>query len=287
MSWVSSRRCGCSLSNSVHCIIGERVDAVLHFGCRFFDVRKRKWTPFSAQQKARGGETIEKQRKEGKENQNLRHETRPFLELTRTISQKLLRRLKAESLENCSRSSAGQSPAFWVLCLSWTNFSWTHRYGRTPEPFREHSETLTWKTRERMRTPRVILILKQASSAGRLHKTGPEVGHDNYCHKSIRNFFHVRRLPLYQWVEKDRWSFKNYFRFFQLLLFVSCQRLIFFKESHTVFRSNLQVVPKIRFLTVFRFGIKSKQPRTSLYQFVCIISLHVDDWRVIRVWKLF
>ena len=35
-----------------------------------------------------------------------------------------------------------------------------------------HSGTQTWKTRERMRTtPRVILILKQASSAARLHKT--------------------------------------------------------------------------------------------------------------------
>ena len=38
-----------------------------------------------------------------------------------------------------------------------------------------HSETVPgtfWKTKERMRTtPRVILILKQASSAARLHKT--------------------------------------------------------------------------------------------------------------------
>ena len=37
----------------------------------------------------------------------------------------------------------------------------TNRYGRIPEPFREHSGTQTWKTRERMRTnPRVILILR-------------------------------------------------------------------------------------------------------------------------------
>ena len=40
------------------------------------------------------------------------HETRPFLELTRNISHKFLRRLKAESLKNCPRSSARQSPAF-------------------------------------------------------------------------------------------------------------------------------------------------------------------------------
>ena len=43
------------------------------------------------------------------------HETRPFLQLTRKISHKFLRRLKAESLKNCPKSSAGQSHAFWVL----------------------------------------------------------------------------------------------------------------------------------------------------------------------------
>ena len=47
-----------------------------------------------------------------------------------------------------------------------------NRYNRIAKPFREHSGTQTWKTRERMRTtPRVILILKQASSAAKLHKT--------------------------------------------------------------------------------------------------------------------
>ena len=52
------------------------------------------------------------------------------------------------------------------------NFSRTNRYKRIPKPFREHSGTQTWKTRERMRTtPRVTLILKQESSAARLHKT--------------------------------------------------------------------------------------------------------------------
>ena len=44
------------------------------------------------------------------------------------------------------------------------------------QQIRTHSgtvpETQTWKTRERNRTtPRVILILKQASSAARIHKT--------------------------------------------------------------------------------------------------------------------
>ena len=84
---------------------------------------------------------------------------------------KFLRRLKTESIKNCLRSSAGQSPTFWVLCPICTNSSWTHRYERIPEPFRELSGTQAWKTRERMRTtPRVILILKQASSAATLHK---------------------------------------------------------------------------------------------------------------------
>ena len=40
------------------------------------------------------------------------------------------------------------------------------------QQIRTHSVTQMWKTRERMRTtPKVILILKQASSAARLHKT--------------------------------------------------------------------------------------------------------------------
>ena len=48
-------------------------------------------------------------------------------------------------------SSAGHSPAFWVLCLNWTNFSWTDRYGRTPQPSRERSGTQTLKIRNQMR----------------------------------------------------------------------------------------------------------------------------------------
>ena len=46
------------------------------------------------------------------------HETRPFLELTRKLSHKFLRRLKAESPKNCPRSSAGQSPARILGALS-------------------------------------------------------------------------------------------------------------------------------------------------------------------------
>ena len=45
-------------------------------------------------------------------------------------------------------------------------------FRRTPDPFREYSGAHTWKTRERMRTtPRMILILKQASCAAGLHRT--------------------------------------------------------------------------------------------------------------------
>ena len=77
------------------------------------------------------------------------------------ITNHFLKRLIAESLKNCPRSSTGLSPAFWVLCLSWWNFSWTHRYRRAPEAFREHSGTQTWKTRNQIRiVPRMILIPK-------------------------------------------------------------------------------------------------------------------------------
>ena len=41
--------------------------------------------------------------------------------------------------KKCPKNSAGQSPESWVLCSNWTNFSWTHGYGQSPEPFREHS----------------------------------------------------------------------------------------------------------------------------------------------------
>ena len=102
----------------------------------------------------------------------------------------VLWRLKAESLKNCTRSSAGENPAFWVLCLFYPNFSWSHRYGRSPEPFREHSETQMWKTRERMRsTRRVFLILKQASSAARLHKTLAQK-----LALTVRSYFERKRL---------------------------------------------------------------------------------------------
>ena len=86
---------------------------------------------------------------------------RPFLELTRNISLRFLKRLKAESLKNCPRSSAGQIPAFWLLCLNQTNFSSTHRYGRTAELFRDHFGGQRWTTRNQMRiVSRLTLILK-------------------------------------------------------------------------------------------------------------------------------
>ena len=46
---------------------------------------------------------------------------------------------------------------FWVLCLI---FSWSHRYGHTPDLFREHHGTQTWKTRNQMSiVPTMILTL--------------------------------------------------------------------------------------------------------------------------------
>ena len=51
-------------------------------------------------------------------------------------------------------------------------FSWTHYFRATPEPLRRRPGTHWVQARERMRsTPRVILILKQASSITRWHKT--------------------------------------------------------------------------------------------------------------------
>ena len=47
--------------------------------------------------------------------------------------------MREEFLKNYHRNSAGQSPASWVLCPCYTIFSWTQRYGHSPEPFREHS----------------------------------------------------------------------------------------------------------------------------------------------------
>ena len=92
------------------------------------------------------------------------HETRPFLESARSTSHKFPRKLKAESLKSCPRISAGQSPAFWLLFPNWTNFSWTHRYGHSPEPFQEHPGTLTSKTENQLGiVPRIIPIPKSRS----------------------------------------------------------------------------------------------------------------------------
>ena len=49
---------------------------------------------------------------------------------------------------------------FYVVCLTSTNISSTHRYGQTAEPFREHSGTQSWKTRRQMGIfPRMIFIV--------------------------------------------------------------------------------------------------------------------------------
>ena len=68
------------------------------------------------------------------------HGARPSVESARIISQKFLRKSKAKSLRKCPSNSAGQSPAFWVLGLNWTNFARTLRYGHSLEPFRNIPE---------------------------------------------------------------------------------------------------------------------------------------------------
>ena len=81
------------------------------------------------------------------------HGAQPFLERTRNLSHKFLMRLKAESLKNCPRNSAGPSPAFWVFCLDefllnprvWTHsgtFLGTSRNtdAENQEPTGDHSE---------------------------------------------------------------------------------------------------------------------------------------------------
>ena len=73
-------------------------------------------------------------------------------------------RLEARSLKGCSSISAEQSPAFWALCLIHTNFSETHKYGHSPEPFWEHPGTMTWKTGNQLGiVPRMIPVLKWSS----------------------------------------------------------------------------------------------------------------------------
>ena len=74
--------------------------------------------------------------------------THPFQGLLRSTPRRILSRLKAGILKICPRVSAGQSPAFSELCLTQTNFSWTRKYGRSPEPFREHPVKIAWNTRK-------------------------------------------------------------------------------------------------------------------------------------------
>ena len=53
---------------------------------------------------------------------------------------------RKRSIKNSLRYSTGHSPEFWVLCLDWTNFFWTHNCGHNPELFRDHPGTPTCKT---------------------------------------------------------------------------------------------------------------------------------------------
>ena len=76
-------------------------------------------------------------------------QTRPLLEKRKT-SCKFLRALKAEPLKKNPRSSAGQSAAFWLLCLNQTELPLIQRYEQTPEPYRERSGLKTWKIRNQV-----------------------------------------------------------------------------------------------------------------------------------------
>ena len=149
------------------------------------------------------------------------HETRPFLELPRNISRKFLRRLKAESLKNCPRSSA--ETRIWGVLSKLDE----HRYGRTPEPFREHCGTQTWKTRERLRTTsRVNLVLKQASSAPRLHITLARKMAMRYIVKEV-NFFNFRVNREFVFASKRVHSLETYLETFFWFLNLLIQSRIF------------------------------------------------------------
>ena len=114
------------------------------------------------------------------------------------VSEKIESRVTKKLSQEFSRTESNILGALSKLD-EFPNFSWTNRYGRMPEPFREHSGTQMWKTRERMRTtPGVILILKQASSAARLHKTLAQKLHVTHtvivCSRNHENF--MANIPL-------------------------------------------------------------------------------------------
>ena len=96
------------------------------------------------------------------------HRTGSFLELLQNNLRRFLRRLKAGSLKNCPRNTTGQSVASQVLYRNKMTFFWTHSYGHSPEPFREHPGTMTWKTDNRIGiVPRMTPIPNWSSLPGR------------------------------------------------------------------------------------------------------------------------
>ena len=117
------------------------------------------------------------------------------------------------------------------------NFSRTNRYKRIPKPFREHSGTQTWKTRERMRTtPRVILILKQASSAARLHKTlAQKIVVTTSNNFSLKMCKHFRRTQRETCMWKLYHSLLQGWNFEEKWAFMFEQRQLFFQISYSWF----------------------------------------------------
>ena len=55
--------------------------------------------------------------------------------------------IESRLTKNCPKNSWRQSPAFWVLFLNYTIFSWARKYGRSPEPFRDIPEHWLGKPR--------------------------------------------------------------------------------------------------------------------------------------------
>ena len=90
--------------------------------------------------------------------------TGSFLESLRNTSRRILKRLKTGWQKCCPRISAGESLEFWPPCPNWTNSSWTHNYGHSPGPFREHPGTMIWKTGSQLGiVPEMIPIPKGIS----------------------------------------------------------------------------------------------------------------------------
>ena len=75
-------------------------------------------------------------------------EAHPLLESLRKTQPMSLRKLKAGSLKECPRNSAGESLTFWVLCPILKIFSQIHMYRHNPESFREQPGAHTCRNQE-------------------------------------------------------------------------------------------------------------------------------------------